>query len=106
MNTIIYCASWERGEEQFDILMQELQAKAHIDLNIVKRKRGSFATDIEGNSWRVVYAYHNARGYKWHTCYVDEEISLRVFNTIIQTSKAPACFWVGDYDTERSVYYF
>lgn len=87
MNTIIYCASYEKGEEKFDAIMSELKTKAKLNLNIVKKARGSFATDIDGNSWRVVYAFDGARGYKWHTCWVDEEISLRVFNTIIRPSE-------------------
>ena len=88
MTTIIYCDSYERGEEQFDKLMSQLQ-ESGVNLSITKRKRGSFATDANGNHWKVVYAYDGARGHKWHTCYVDEEISLRVFHTIIKPSEVP-----------------
>ena len=103
MRYLIYCASWEKGEAKFDEIISELKTKAKLDLNVVKKARGSFATDIDGNSWRVVYAYEGARGYKWHVCWVDEEISLRVFNTIIRPAEISQFMSVAQ---ERQVYFY
>ena len=102
MTTIIYCSSYERGEEQFDKLMNQLQ-ESGVNLSITKRKCGSFAKDINGNFWKVVSACDGARGHKWHTCYVDEEISLCVFHTIIKPSEVPRFLSpIG----EREVYFY
>lgn len=86
MRYIIYCASWEKGEAKFDEIVQQL-TDAQISFSYTKKKRGSVITTADGDHYQVVYAYESARGYKWHVCWVDEEISLRVFNTIIKPAE-------------------
>lgn len=105
MTTIIYCASWEKGEVKFDEIAKKLQDEEK-SFSIVKRKRGSTIITADGDRYQVVYAYDGARGHKWHTCYVDEEISLRIFNTIIKPNEAPICFWLENQNPERRVYYY
>jgi hypothetical protein len=86
VNTIIYCASWERGEVKFDEIMQRLQ-EGGVELDIKKNKRGSFAINRRnGNTWKVVYAFDGARANKWDYAIVDDEISLRTYQTIILPS--------------------
>ena len=88
MNTIIYCASYEKGEEKFDEIMQRLLNDG-VDLTITKRKYGSFAVNnINGNTWRVILpAGSSARGYKWDYALVDEELSLYIYHTAIIPQK-------------------
>lgn len=89
ISTIIYCLLSKRGEAQFDEIMQGLQEKG-IELDIKKRKNGSSAINrLNGDTWRVVCANDGARGYKWDYALVDEEISLRVYKTIILPSCKP-----------------
>lgn len=44
MNTIIYCASYEKGEAKFDEIMNRLLEDG-VDLTITKRKYGSLAVN-------------------------------------------------------------
>lgn len=90
MKAVIYCASWEKGEAKFDEIAENL--KNREGAKIIKRKRGSFAALPNGDSWEVVYAYDGARGCKWNYCYVDDEISLRIFYDVIRYSKISNAF--------------
>jgi hypothetical protein len=105
MNTIIYCASYEKGEEKFDEIMQHLLDDG-VDLTITKRKYGSFAVNnTNGNTWRVILpAGSSARGYKWHYALVDEELSLRIYHTAVIPQKVPT--FVHDFPIERLVSFF
>ena len=89
MKISIYCASWEKGENKFDEIMQRLQEDG-VELDIKKMKRGSFAINRRNeNTWKVIYAFEGARANKWDYAIVDDEISLRVYNTIILPSCIP-----------------
>ena len=85
MTTIIYCASWEKGEAKFDELINKINPYSREECwKIVKKKRGSYAQHLSsGSCISVVYAYDGARGHKWHECYIDEDISIRILNNII-----------------------
>lgn len=102
MRYIIYCNSWEKGEEKFDEIVKQLMDSG-ISFSLVKRQRGSTVTTADGDYYQVVYAYDGARGHKWHICYVDEEISLRIFNTIIKPSEISQFMSPIQ---ERQVYFF
>lgn len=83
---LIYCASWEKGEKRFDELYENV-FKYLPHKKIYKKKRGSICIDtLTNDSYKVVYAYEGARGYKWNYCEVDEEISLALFHNIILPS--------------------
>ena len=105
MNTIIYCASYKRGEEKFDEIMNRL-LKDGVDLTITKRKYGSFAVNnFNGNTWRVILlAGNSARGYKWDYALVDEELSLRFYHTAVLPQHTP--MFMQDTTPERMVSFF
>ena len=87
MKTIIYCASWERGEEQFNKYVEAALKEGEEHFRIQKSRRGSRLTHLPtGDVWQVVYAYDGARGHKWDFCEVDEEISLKTYREIILPS--------------------
>lgn len=84
MTTIIYCASWEKGEAKFDELINNIPQQVFNEYRIIKRKRGSqLIHSLSGCVWKVVYAYDGARGNLWDECLVDEDISIGVFNQVI-----------------------
>lgn len=105
MNTIIYCASYEKGEEKFDEIMNRLLEDG-VDLTITKRKYGSYAVNnFNGNTWRVILpAGSSARGYKWDYALVDEELSLYIYHMAILPQHAP--MFMQDITPERMVSFY
>ena len=105
MNIIIYCASYEKGEEKFDEIMNRLLEDG-VDVTITKRKYGSFAVNnFNGNTWRVILpAGSSARGYKWDYAIVDDELSLNTYHTVVLPQQAP--IFASEFPTERLVSYF
>lgn len=105
MNTIIYCASYEKGEEKFDEIMNHLLEDG-VDLTITKRKYGSFAVNnYNGNTWRVILpAGSSARGYKWHYAIIDDELTLNIYHTVILPQQVSP--FVHNFPLERLVSYF
>lgn len=100
MTTIIYCASWEKGEAKFDELINKISP--YQEWKVEKKKRGSYAEHLSsGSCISVVYACDGARGHKWHECYIDEDISIRILNTIIVPDGK-----FFDNNWEERVYYF
>lgn len=84
MTTLIYCASWERGEEQFNKYIEAAKKEGLEHFRIEKMQRGSRLIHLpSGDIWKVVYAYTGARGLKWDFCEVDEEISLKTYHEVI-----------------------
>ena len=89
IRTVIYCITSQRGEEQFDKMMERLLEQG-IELDISKRKQGSSAINrVTGDTWKVVCANDSGRGIKWDYALVDLDISIRAYQTIILPAFAP-----------------
>lgn len=83
INTIIYCSTWERGEEQFEKIMKNL-LNNNPDVIVHKQRKGSYAINRSMmGSWRVLCPLDNARGYKWDYALIDEELPLRTYHEVI-----------------------
>ena len=50
------------------------------------RKIGSYAEFANGDTWRVVGASDNARGYKWNIAYIERSIDYDIYQCIISPS--------------------
>ena len=101
LKTIIYCATLERGEKRFDELVENIKDNSHF--KIYKSKTGSRLVHLpSGDIWQVVKVNDGARGHRWYSCEVDENISLKDYYQII----LPKGIRYKENDIERRVSLF
>ena len=82
MRGAIYAATREKGLSCLESL---IIIKSHCGVRCIRKvitKSNSFAEFEDGSLWRVLTCEASRRGFKWHECYIDQDLAPEIIEEI------------------------
>lgn len=93
MKGIIFCGSTrENGNKELEEIVNRYNQMKIETTRKVYSKLGSWAEFENGDTWKVVYASDNARGYRCNVAYVERCIDYDTYRTVIMRCLTAAPF--------------